>query len=122
MEVRPLGLEAHVPRVLGLALGFQHLFKKVQKGLVFGGGFLGDGLLAVKQIRELQPQHMVKKARRLQRHKPPPRRSLVAATRLLKWDDAGRRRGRASTQQRALQTWAPAASTDAASCHSVPVG
>lgn len=64
-EVRPLGLQAHVAAMLGLALGFERLFEEVQIRQVLGGGFFGDGLEAVGQMRQAQPQHVVQQAFRL---------------------------------------------------------
>src|SRR5258708_6250564 len=95
-EVRPLRLQPDVPGVLGLTLGFKRLFEEVEIRQVLRGSLFRDGLIAVGQMREAQPQHMVQQAFRLKRHGPPPHRtryrSTADAAPLRGWRSAARHR------------------------------
>jgi hypothetical protein len=62
--------EKYVARVLGLVLGFEHLFEEVEIRQILGGSFFRDRFVAVGQVRKAQPLHVVEQAFRLQRHGP----------------------------------------------------
>ena len=79
-EVCPLGLEPHVPAMLGLALSLERLFEEVEIRQVLGGGLLGDGFEAVGQVRQAEHEHMVEQAFRLNRHGRPPHRTRCRST------------------------------------------